>query len=58
MRPQALLTTLGTLPPPAEMFASGRSNLRLIDSEEMVELILEHYEQLEPSYKALGESDI
>jgi restriction system protein len=48
-----LLLTLGTFSRQAKDFAKGKSNLRLIDWDELIGLILEHYEQLDPRYKAL-----
>lgn len=48
-----LLVTLGTFTPQAKNFARSKSNLRLIDGEELVELVLQHYEQFDSSYKAL-----
>ena len=30
-----------------------KPHLRLIDGEELVDLVLEHYEDLEPRYKSL-----
>ena len=34
-------------------FARNKSNLRLIDGDELVSLILQHYEQFDSRYKAL-----
>jgi restriction system protein len=48
-----LLVTLGTFTPQAKHFARSKSNLRLIDGEEFIDLILEHYEQFDSSYKAI-----
>jgi len=48
-----LLVTLGTFTNPAMNFAKNKSNLRLIDGNELVNLILQHYEQLDSRYKAL-----
>jgi Restriction endonuclease len=48
-----LVVTLGYFTPPAIQFARGRSNLRLIDGEDLVKLILEHYEKLDSKYKAM-----
>lgn len=48
-----LLMTLGTFTNQAESFARSKSNLRLIDGEQLVDLILQHYEQLDSRYKAL-----
>ncbi len=48
-----LLVTLGTFTNQARNFAQSKSNLRLIDGEELVALILQHYEQFDSSYKGL-----
>ncbi|MEQ8192147.1 MAG: restriction endonuclease, partial [Candidatus Eremiobacterota bacterium] len=48
-----LLVTLGTFTSQAKNFAKNKSNLRLIDGSELVELILNHYEQLDSRYKGL-----
>jgi len=48
-----LLVTLGTFTPPAKSFARGKSNLRLIDGDELVLLVLQHYEQFDSKYKGL-----
>jgi restriction system protein len=48
-----LLVTLGSFTPPAKNFARGKTNLRLIDDEELVKLILAHYDQFESRYKGL-----
>jgi len=34
-------------------FARAKANLRLIDGDELVDLILAHYEQFDSRYKAL-----
>ena len=47
-----LLVTLGTYTNQAKMFARSKSNLRLIDGAELVNLILEHYEEFDSSYKS------
>lgn len=49
----ALVVCLSTFTPPARHFAKGRSNIRLIDGPELVELVLQHYEQFDSSYKGL-----
>ncbi len=46
-----LFVTLGTFTNPARNFARNISNLRLIDGEELVDLILQHYEQFDSRYK-------
>jgi len=48
-----LLVTLGTFTTQAVNFASGKSNLRLIDAVELVDLILRHYDQFDSRYKGL-----
>ena len=48
-----LLITLGTFTTQAKSFARSKSNLRLIDGEELVMLILQHYEQFDSRYKGL-----
>jgi restriction system protein len=48
-----LFVILGSFTKDAITFARNKSNLRLIDGEELVDLILQHYEQFDPKYKAL-----
>jgi len=48
-----MLVSLGTFTPAAKAFAKGKTNLRLIDGEELVSLILAHYEQFDSSYKGI-----
>ena len=48
-----LLVTLGTYAPQAIDFAKRKPNLRLISGDELVEFVLEHYEALDPRYKAI-----
>jgi restriction system protein len=48
-----LFVTLGTFTSHARNFERGKSNLRLIDGDELVNLVFEHYEQLDPRYKGL-----
>lgn len=48
-----LLVTLGTFTPQAKNFAKSKSNLRLIDGGEFVDLILAHYEDFDSAYKGL-----
>ena len=45
--------TLGTFTPQAKNFAKSKSNLRLIDGDELVQLIFEHYEKFDARYKGL-----
>jgi len=46
-----LFVTLGTFTVPAKNFAKSKANLRLIDGDELVKLILEHYDQFDSGYK-------
>jgi restriction system protein len=48
-----LLVTLGGFTAQAKSFAGSKSNLRLVDGEQLVALILQHYEQLDSRYKGL-----
>ncbi len=48
-----LLVSLSTFTPQARNFARSKGNLRLIDGDEFVELILQHYEHFDSSYKGL-----
>jgi restriction system protein len=48
-----LFVTLGTYTNQARNFAKGKSNLRLIDGEELVDLVLSNYEQFDSRYKGL-----
>lgn len=48
-----LLVTLGTFTAQARNFERAKSNLRLIDGEQLVELILSHYEKFDAGYKSL-----
>lgn len=48
-----LLVTLGTFTSQASNFARSKSNLRLIDGADLVDLILTHYEQFDAHYKGL-----
>jgi restriction system protein len=48
-----LLVTLGTFTAQATNFAKSKSNLRLIDGDELVKLIFEHYDQFDSRYKGL-----
>ena len=48
-----LLVTLGSFTTQAINFSRGKSNLRLIDGTELVNLILQHYEQFDSRYKGL-----
>lgn len=48
-----LLVTLGTFTNQAKNFARNKSNLRLIDGGELVDLIFEYYEYFDSKYKGL-----
>jgi len=48
-----LFVTLGTFSSKAESFAKSKDNLRLIDGEELVELVYQHYERFDARYKGL-----
>jgi restriction system protein len=48
-----LFVTLGIFTNQAKNFARSKSNLRLIDGDDLVSLILQHYEQFDPQYKGL-----
>ncbi|MCX6347935.1 MAG: restriction endonuclease [Candidatus Aureabacteria bacterium] len=48
-----MVVTLGTFTNQAETFARNKSNLRLIDGEDLVGLILQHYERFDSKYKGL-----
>ncbi len=48
-----LFVTLSSFTPQAFRFALSKSNLRLIDGDEIVRLTLEHYDQLDSRYKGL-----
>jgi len=47
------VVTLGTFTHQALNTAQNKSNLRLIDGEELVALILQHYEQFGSKYKGM-----
>ena len=48
-----MLVTLGTFTSQATNFARGKSNLRLIDGDELVDRVLEHYQAFDSRYKGL-----
>ena len=48
-----LLVTLGTFTSPATNFDRSKSHLRLLDGDDVVDLVLDHYEDLEDQYKRL-----
>lgn len=48
-----MVITLGSFTNQAVTFARNKSNLRLVDGEELVRLILQHYEKFDSKYKGL-----
>jgi len=48
-----LFVTLGSFTAQAVNFAKGKPNLRLIDGDELVRLVLSHYDRFDSSYKSL-----
>lgn len=48
-----LLVTLGSFTSQAINFAKAKSNLRLIDGDELVKLVFQHYDQFDSRYKGL-----
>lgn len=48
-----LFVTLGSFTRPALSFATSKSNLRLIDGDQLVDLFLQYYDQLDSRYKGL-----
>lgn len=48
-----LFITIGTFTKQAVNFAVSKSNLRLIDGDELVDLVLQHYEEFDSRYKGL-----
>lgn len=37
----------------AREFAKSKPNLRIIDGDELIDIVLQHYEQLDSKYKAI-----
>lgn len=48
-----LFVTLGTFSPASRNFEQGKPNLRLIDGDELVKLVLDHYEAFDSQHKGL-----
>jgi restriction system protein len=48
-----LLVTLGTFTMQAKNFAKSKGNLRLIDGDELVQLVFQHYDQFDSRYRGL-----
>lgn len=50
---KGLFVTLGSYSSDARTFEQGKSNLRLLDGKELIELIFLHYDRFSPRYRAL-----
>ena len=48
-----LLVSLGTFTAQAKAFARSKSNLRLIDGDELVQFVFQHYDGFDSRYKGL-----
>jgi len=48
-----LFIALNSFSKKAQEFAKSKSNLRLINGDELINIVLEHYEQLDSKYKAI-----
>lgn len=48
-----LIVTLADYTPQAKNFARNKSNLRLLNGEDVINLTLQHYEQLDSRYRAI-----
>ena len=48
-----MIVSLGGFTKQALTFARNKSNLRLIDGEELVELVFKYYEELDARYKGI-----
>jgi len=48
-----LFVTLGTFSPQCRSFEQGKGNLRLIDGDELVDLIFQYYERFDSRYKSV-----
>ncbi len=48
-----LFITLGKFSPAALTFEQSKANLRLIDGDDLVDLILDHYEKFDSRHKGL-----
>ncbi len=48
-----LLVSLGTFTSQAKNFAKSKSNLRLVDGDELVKLVFDHYDQFDARYKGV-----
>jgi hypothetical protein len=45
--------TVGTFTAGAKSYAKSKPNIKLIDGDKLIELLLEHYEEIDPRYKSL-----
>jgi restriction system protein len=52
-REKGLFVTLGDYTTQARQFERGKDNLRLIDGEQLVDLIFSHHDRFDPRYKTL-----
>lgn len=48
-----LFVTLGSFSPASRTFEQGKANLRLIDGDDLVQLIFDHYEQFDSRHRGL-----
>ena len=48
-----LMVTLGTFTAQATSFAKSKGNLRLIDGDDLVKIIFQHYDEFDSRYKGL-----
>lgn len=48
-----LFVALGGFTPQAKTFARGKRNLRLLDGNDVVDLVLDHYDEVDPTYRLL-----
>lgn len=48
-----LFVTLGTYSPQCRTFEQSKANLRLIDGDELVDLVFQHYERFDARYKGV-----
>jgi restriction system protein len=44
--------TLGTFTTAAKAYAKSKPNIKLIDGDKLIELVLEHYEGMDPRYNS------
>jgi restriction system protein len=48
-----LFVTLGTFTAAAKNWAKSKPNIKLIDGDKLIELVLEHYDGMDPRYKSM-----